>query len=174
MKPLKIPPEQFDSLIRALEDSQRLLTRSLAAAKLGESGDSRAVKPLRKCLDEKEPEILGSAIKALGKLMDRDSIPRILSFLDQSYDKWVRIAAVSALCYLQYLPAQANFRGMLNDPNPDVRHEAMLGLLALNRHERQEIKVDLVQFLSDSYEPNRYLAQQWLEIIEKEERGGKL
>ena len=157
---MKITPEHFDSLLHTLENSQRLITRSLAAVELGDSGDSRAVEPLRKCLDENDPEILDSAIKALGKLKDVGSIPRFLSFLDPSYDKWVSIAAISALCDLQYLPAQNDFRHMLADPDADVRHEAMSGLLALRRHEGVEIKADLVRFLSDPYEPNRYLAQQ--------------
>jgi HEAT repeat protein len=170
---MKVTEEQFKSLIHTLETAPSILSRSIAASELGDCEDSRAIKPLRKCLDENDSEILASAIKALGKLRDDGSIPRCLSFLDESYDKWVRIAAISALCYLPYIPAQAVFRNMLNDSDNDIRHEAILGLLALSRHKGPEIKIDLANFLSDSHEPNRHLAQQWLEIIEKEEREGK-
>ncbi len=155
-----------------LHDSEKM-NRSMAARALGDYGEPRAIEPLRKCLDESDFEILCSAIKALGQLKDEGSAPRFLSFLDKSYDKWVRVEAIGALCRLPYLPAQTIFRQMLKDPDRLIRYEAMQGLVKLNNHKRSEVKADLVMVLSDPDETNRRLAQQWLEIIEKEEKEEK-
>jgi len=160
-------------LIEILSYDSYNMNRAMAARALGDYGDPRALEPLRKCLDENDFEVLCSAISALGRLRDEISVPRILSFLDQSHDKWIRIEAIHALSNLHYLPAEINFRELLKDSDHIVRYEAMLGFLALSRHKGQKLKADLVRFLSDPYEPNRYLAQKWLEIIEEEEREGK-
>ena len=167
---MKITEEKFASLIQTLENAPGVLERSIAASELGDCEDSRAIEPLKKCLDESHPEILCSAIKALGKLKDEGSIPRFLSFLDESYDKWIRVYAIGALCNLHYLPARTPVRQMLKDQDHLVRYEAMQGLVKLSHRKGREIKSDLVMFLEDSHETNRHLAQQWLEFIEQEER----
>lgn len=157
-------------LIEVLSNDSKKPNRSMAARVLGDYGDPRAIEPLRKCLDESDFEILCSAIHALGQLGDEDSAPRFLSFLDKSYDRWIRIEAIHALCNLHYLPAQTILREMLKDQDHTVRYEAMQGLVKLSRHKGSEIKSDLIIFLSDPDETNRQLAQQWLEIIEQDER----
>jgi HEAT repeat protein len=159
-------------LIDVLTHDSDQMNRSMAARVLGDYGDLRAIEPLRQCLDESDFEVLCSAINALGLLDDEDSAPRILSFLEESYDKWIRIEAIHAVCNLHYLLANTKLREMLLDPDRIVRYEALQGLVKLNRHKSSEIKSDLIMFLSDSHETNRELAQQWLDIIEKEEKKG--
>jgi HEAT repeat protein len=163
---LNISDEHFDSLVQTLFTAPGMLTRSIAALDLGNSRDPRAIEPLRKCLDETDREILSSAIQALSELEDHASIPRFLSFLDASHDKWVRVKAIHALCVLCYSDARLQIREMLHDPDDIVRREAMLGLLVLSQSKGPEVKADLMAFLSDSYEPNRHLAQESLKVIE--------
>ncbi len=163
-----------EPLIQVLVNDSHLSNRSLAARTLGEYGDPRAIEPLRRCLDDENLRIIGSAVKALGQLADEASIPRILSFLEVSNEKGLRIEAIGALCNLHYLPAQAHFRKMLQDPDYIVRYEAMQGLVKLSRRKGPEIKADLTTFLSDPHEANRHLAQQWLGIIALEEEGKSL
>lgn len=162
-----------EPLIEVLIHDSENMNRSMAATALGEYGDSRAIEPLRKCLDESDFEILCSAIKALGQLKDEGSISRFLSFLDKTYDRWIRIEAMGALCSLHYLPAQEIFRKMLKDPDQLIRYEAIRGLVKLSNRKGPKIKADLAMVLSDSHKPNRELAQQWLEIIEEEEQEQK-
>ncbi len=157
--------DKFASLLQTLESASSILTRSIAALELGDFGDLHAIAPLRKCLDETDREIVGSAIQALGKLKDNESILRFLSFLDNSHHKWVRIDAIGALCNLNYLLAEDYFRKMLDDADNDVRLHAMMGLLTLSDGKWSEIKADLVKFLSDPYAANREFAQNKLDFI---------
>ncbi len=160
----------MEPLLQILINDPSESNRSRAADILGDYGDSRAIAPLRKWLDDEDPKILGIAIQSLGRLKDEDSIPRFLAFLDKSHDKWIRITAIHALCELYYFDARSYFQHLLHDPDEIVRMETMLGLLALSEDKR-EIKADLMAFLSDSYEPNRHLAQQSLKLIEMDEKG---
>lgn len=91
----------FQPLMRAL---QNLISdgagHALAAQKLGELGDSRAVEPLLQALHDRSSEVRANAIEALGKLGDRRAVEPLIQCLQDS-DFFARTRAAWALAELR-------------------------------------------------------------------------
>jgi HEAT repeat protein len=100
--------------------------RARAAHALGEIGDPAAAEPLRAVLPDHEWPVRAMAAKALGRIRDSEAIPGLCEMLRDS-EWWVRVNAAEALRRLGRAGTTALW-GMLEDPDPYARHQAVLVL----------------------------------------------
>ncbi len=94
----RMPPERelVDALLAALQEGQSELSFVIIQA-LGRLGDPRAVEPLRDLLDSGYHLLEAHSARALARLGDTDSIPRLLAKFRTEPNPVLRIAYSSAL-----------------------------------------------------------------------------
>src|ERR1700710_2863005 len=74
-------PEEFDQFIRDLNHRVWEVRRD-AAESIGESGDTRAVVPLVRVLQDGVGAVRFAAASSLGKLGDASAVPALINLLD--------------------------------------------------------------------------------------------
>lgn len=103
---INIKTGKFDLIpvVNLLMDTTiHLLHRKRAAKMLGKSGDTCAVMPLIKILNEKRKSLRSEAIQALGNIKDRRAVMPLTQLLKDEYNS-IRRDAISALSRLKWEP----------------------------------------------------------------------
>ena len=164
-------------LIAALDD-QDWWVRERASDALGEIGDSQAVPHLVKMLDG-DPKSVPAAIRALGRLGNRQVAAKILPFLKQS-EKNIRVEAVNALASLADQTLATGIRAQLepltHDPDETIARVAGNAVHQIdNRFSTSSIEVG--QKAERLEEPERTLLVEGTaieDVVEKLAAGQKL
>ena len=164
-------------LIAALDD-QDWWVRERASDALGEIGDSQAVPHLVKMLDG-DPKSVPAAIRALGRLGNRQVAAKILPFLKQS-EKNIRVEAVNALASLADQTLATGIRAQLepltHDPDETIARVAGNAVHQIdNRFSTSSIEVG--QKAERLVEPERTLLVEGTaieDVVEKFAAGQKL
>ncbi len=107
--------------------SEQWEKRSEAAAKLGESGDPRAVEPLIDLLQDRNISVLREAVLALGKIGHASAVEPLLELVDHKY-RSVRRSVAMALGGIGDVRAVEPLLDMLKDRNVPVRVAAAQAL----------------------------------------------
>jgi len=145
-------------LLQVLEEGPDS-NRYIAVQLLGKIGDKRATEPLISVLEkETEAALREEAAEALGKLGDERAIEPLLRALEQDELMAVRVEAVRGLANLRFREP-GPLVAALEDWAPDVRKEALLGLV---RQQYEGLGTHLFHLVQDP-DPNiRYLVVQLL------------
>ena len=111
------------------------------------TGDVRATSLLMKLLQHPNPEVVGNALKALGKFKATESVETIVGLL-KSDSVHIRVSAISALHGMGNPSAIEAIQNQLNDPAPEVRRAVIWSLGQAAR----EINSDTLQGLFEREE----------------------
>jgi HEAT repeat protein len=164
-------------LIAALDD-QDWWVRERASDALGEIGDSQAVPHLVKMLDG-DPKSVPAAIRALGRLGNRQVAAKILPFLKQS-EKNIRVEAVNALASLADQTLATGIRAQLepltHDPDETIARVAGNAVHQID-HRFSTSSIEVGQKAERLVEPERTLLVEGTaieDVVEKFAAGQKL
>jgi HEAT repeat protein len=132
--PILSSTSAVEKLLKMLEDerTQNLNARVNAAIVLGKSGNSRAVKPLLRMLEDENANIRQTAVAALGEIGSAQVIKPLINVLkDENAD--VRATAATALGEVGDTQATAPLIKMIGttyqkDKNPEVRKHVVEAL----------------------------------------------
>lgn len=99
---LNVPTGRLDGLddVKPLLSSSNERIRAVAVYTLGESHDSRAVKPLLGMLNDSDHHVRRIAATALGKLGDRSAVEGLVVLLEGNQRVHVKAAALDALAQI--------------------------------------------------------------------------
>ncbi len=133
-----LPPlrRNYDAAVRDLR-SAKPEVRASAARDLGMVGDEHpraAADALAPLLDDAFADVRGAALTALGTLRARHLADRIATRVDDG-DSHVRQLAVVALAEVGGDRALEHLKESLRSEHPDVRYQALLGVLSLDARE---------------------------------------
>jgi len=115
--------EVVEALIELLDDSHDTVHWQAAWA-LGEIGDKKAVGPLQRQMEDKDPRRCWHAVWALGRIGDRNVVGALISLLKTRPEKIVRRHAVMALKQLNDPGALDVLKECLKDQDNEIRYFA--------------------------------------------------
>jgi HEAT repeat protein len=96
--------ERLQHWLKTLNEPDANMSK-IAAEKLGDLGDSRAVEPLIKTMQTRTPMIAAACALALGNLKDKRAVSHLISALKTSSDVHVQTAAAEALGIMKEVSA---------------------------------------------------------------------
>jgi HEAT repeat protein len=108
---------------RRLLDDKRALVVAEAVDTLSHLGCREATKSVTPLLQHPSPYVVGSALRFFSRCAPDQAVPLLEKAL-KADDPIVRQNAVDELAELNYTPALAKIRRLLQDPHPDVRQAA--------------------------------------------------
>lgn len=157
-------------LLKLFSDPAAAIRRA-AALVVGNTGDTASIDPLMKLLDDPQADVRTAAITALGKMHSPRVIPMLLALLEEQ-EPAIRQAAAGALAglgeidkwrvalpnaerrsdaltrkALSWDEAIAGLGRLLTDPEPAVRHAAIISLLAF--HDRRATGDKVLEAMTD-------------------------
>src|SRR5437899_2662733 len=91
----------------------RSLPGALSKHILGKVNDARAIPALTAALEDRDPNVRGSAAEALGKLSAREAVPPLLRLLDD--EEWVVFSVIEALGHIADSTALPALMALLKD-----------------------------------------------------------
>lgn len=116
-------PMAIDALVGVLDDAEHDVRRSaLGALSNFERGRIPAA-PIRRILEDEDPEMRAQAVEILAEIRDRGSIPAIAQLVADANDD-VRHSALSALEELKAPIGETLLARLLEDPSSDLREHA--------------------------------------------------
>lgn len=143
-------------IIQALRDPN-MMVREAAAASLGRIKAPDSVEPLSQGLSDENMWVAFFAAKALGQIGSPAAIPFLIqTFTTTEYEN-VRIAALWALRELKAVEAESYFIEAFEEPNEDIRKEALWGMASINHPQTVEF---VLRALTDVRWIVRYAALQ--------------
>ncbi len=160
-----------ESLMETLDDTAgKKTTRMFAAEALGKIKDARAVPPLVRAANGEDPQVRGAAVTALGVFSGAEAEAAIVQALRDSVPA-VRLAAVKASVSRTIRDAEPfiRFRAR-NDPDRNVKNEAIKALAALGGRENLQFLRDLLQDRKADA-PSRVAA--FAALLEKDPEGSR-
>jgi hypothetical protein len=118
----RMPPERelVDALLESLQEGQSELSFVIIQA-LGRLGDPRAVEPLRHLLDSGYHLLEAHSARALARLGDTATVPRLLAKFRAEPNPVLRIAYVSALGTLRSTEAMEEIFALLRQTGGEAR-----------------------------------------------------
>jgi len=141
---VKLGEPALQVLVEALENGEFSDLRYKSAWVLGKIADSRAVKPLGKCMlndsDYVVREYCAAALEAVGSL---DATPFLVKAINSDSKKDVRLRAAVAL---RNLGAVSALKELLKSSEPETRGMAITGLTKLKYEETMD---EITCFLKD-------------------------
>lgn len=160
-----------ESLMETLDDTAgKKTTRMFAAEALGKIKDARAVPPLVRAANGEDPQVRGAAVTALGVFSGAEAEAAIVQALRDSVPA-VRLAAVKASVSRTIRDAEPfiRFRAR-NDPDRNVKNEAIKALAALGGRENLQFLRDLLKDRKADA-PSRVAA--FTALLEKDPEGSR-
>lgn len=115
---------------RLLDHPQPLIVAE-AVDTLASLACSSVQKRVSALIDRTSPYVVGSVLRYLAHVLGTKAVPTLLQGLESS-ESIVRENAVDELDELNYKPALASIRKLLNDPDADVRQAAKSAVANLN------------------------------------------
>jgi len=100
--------------------------RKFVVDTLSKLGDHRAIAPLIESLQDREPNVRGSAAEGLGYLRAREAVPQLLGLLDDN--EWVVFTVIEALGYIADPAALPALMALLKDGSETVRYAVIEAL----------------------------------------------
>ena len=156
-------PELVEALLAALQAGQSELSFVIIQA-LGRLGDRQAIQPLRELLDTDYHLLAAHSARALARLGDTASIPRLLAKFRSESNDILRIAYISALGSLGCTEALAEIFELLRQtPGEAQRGEIGLALARLAGDEQYYMQ----HWRSLRANPNTATAQALLALAKK-------
>jgi len=131
--------DTLDNVVKVLLEDQNEDERALAAKKLGEMGDSRALEPLLKALRDPVALVRKNAAISLGELRARDALKALEASLLEDQNPDVRKSCAEVLGKIGEFAAVETLRKALADNNPFVRKACADALCELGEPEWQAI-----------------------------------
>jgi HEAT repeat protein len=157
MGPRAVPP-----LIEALQQHPRFRIRRIAANKLGDIGDARAVEPLIHSLRYDEEYVRYAVADALGRIGDRRAVQPLIFTLQNDTDSVVRAWAADALGKLKARQAVLALCEALKHKDINTR---FLAALALGEIGDAQAVTPLIALLKDEHHHPQVYAIEALEQI---------
>jgi HEAT repeat protein len=161
------------SLVETLTKGTNTAARMEVAKKLGQSGNTQAVAPLIKALDDANRPVRWAAIEALGELRKKDAVPGLLKYLErQEAYRWGNILTVNALAAINDRRAVQSLVALLeNNADPILQRVV---ILALGKLGDAKVIPTVMPFLKDERRWLRRAAQVALVQLTRDRLRGRV